>query len=535
MTLPPVIERELRVAARRASTFWIRCLLASVAVFKGAEMLNNFSFDPAVAGVTGAELLREFAWIAYLATLSMGVLTADSISHERRDGTLGLLLLTDLKPWQIVFGKLCSRGLIAFTGLAGFLPMLVISVFAGGTSGFEVFCTGVGLLADLFVVLAAGLWMSAIFKERTNAVAATLVVVGALGFGAEIFGAGLLGPGDAPLSRLLTLSGWRTISQLPFLLSPLLVLWLAVMVGLGWLFMYAAARSLGKNWRDEPNEQFRKPEPSDVWGGVPPVIADIPEPPETPEAALARASWLTDPRPWDADPMRWRATRIGSVQGTIWFAMGLNCAGQFGLLAASFDSGIAGVVSVGLLAVTLFAGALLARVAARFFQQSRQEGDLELLMTTPIGGRDILLGQWKELRRALRVPVGLVLGFGLFIGVSLAVGRANYSREEFWSLVVACLMAISLAVETRTMCWVGMRCGFRAPNTLSAVCWTLAVVQVAPFVLVTLFAALLLVSHVSPFGGMPFAVIALLLWVVKNIALVIWAKARLRQDLRLQS
>lgn len=535
MTLSPIIERELRVAARRPGTFWIRTALVFVATLKSWEMLRSME----VGFLTGAALFRELASIAYFATLLMGLLTADSISRERRDGTLGLLLLTDLKPWQIVFGKMVSRGLIAAAGLAGFLPVLVLTVLAGGVRGFEAFCTAIGLLVDLFVVLAAGLWISATFRERTYAFGVTLMLIGVLGFGVEIFGAGLLGPGGAPVSRLLTLSGWRTLSQLPLLLSPVFVFWVALMLGFGWLFMFSAARALAKNWRDEPHEQIHEPETPDGWP-APPAIDERAAAPELMQPAFARASWLTYPRPWDYSPIQWRADHLGPVQGQVWLAMLLNCIGQFGLLASSFDSGVAGVISVGMLATVIFAGALLARVGARFFQETRQQGDFELLVTTPVGGRDILLGQCRVLRRALRVPVGLLLAFALFLAVILFIAvvlvpSAGYSRDELWSLVVTLLLAVSLIIESQTLCWMGMRCGLVAPNLLSAVFRALALAQAIPFVILFVIGAVLPIGRMIMFAEMPAIVLALLLWLAKNAALVVWARARLRRDLRLQN
>ena len=53
-------------------------------------------------------------------------------------------------------------------------------MLADGVTGSEAALTGLGLLNTLFVVLAAGLWMSTVFRERRYAVPATLGLVGAL-------------------------------------------------------------------------------------------------------------------------------------------------------------------------------------------------------------------------------------------------------------------------------------------------------------------------------------------------------------------
>jgi len=52
----------------------------------------------------------------------VGLCYADSISRERREGTLGILLLTRLKTFDVVLGKLCSAGTTTYYALFGFAP-----------------------------------------------------------------------------------------------------------------------------------------------------------------------------------------------------------------------------------------------------------------------------------------------------------------------------------------------------------------------------------------------------------------------------
>ena len=141
---------------------------------------------------------------------------------------------------------------------------------------------------------------------------------------------------------------------------------------------------------------------------------------------------------------------------------------------------------------------------------------------------------------ALPISVGLLLAFALFIAVILFIAvvlvpSAGYSRDELWSLAVTLLMTVSLIVESQMLCWMGMRCGLVAPNMLSAVFQTLALGQAIPFVILFVIGAVLPISRMMVFAEMPAIVLALLLWLAKNAALVVWARARLRRDLRLQS
>src|SRR6185369_11363920 len=64
--------------------------------------------------------------------------TADCLSWEKREGTLGLLFLTDLKGYDVVLGKLAAHSLNAFYSVVAVLPMLAIPLLMGGITLGEV-------------------------------------------------------------------------------------------------------------------------------------------------------------------------------------------------------------------------------------------------------------------------------------------------------------------------------------------------------------------------------------------------------------
>src|ERR1022692_1416912 len=111
------------------------------------------------------------------------------------------------------------------------------------------------------------------------------------------------------------------------------------------------------------------------------------------------------------------------------------------------------------MAVILFSGGLIAWAGARFFQDSRRQQDLELLLTTPQGSRHILGGQWCVLRRALTWPLGVVLVLALPTGISLLYDYVNDYQREYWSMLQPFLIAMNLTLEAVALCWVGIRFG----------------------------------------------------------------------------
>src|SRR3954467_11570179 len=152
--LPPVIDRELRLRARQAGTYWGRCAVAGLAVLicMGEIEAVSATVKPFQAG---AATFRAVSWLAFLAACTVTLVTADCLSRERREGTLGLLLLTDLKGLDVVLGKLCVAGLTAAYVLVGFLPAVGLVLLMGGISYEEVGRMALALLNTAFVALAA--------------------------------------------------------------------------------------------------------------------------------------------------------------------------------------------------------------------------------------------------------------------------------------------------------------------------------------------------------------------------------------------
>src|SRR5690348_13115289 len=105
MTFLPIVERELIEASRRRGTYWIRLAAAAVGLLIGGwVMLMTHNQPPAQLGIA---LFVALSIAAFVYCLSVGIFrTADCLSEEKREGTLGLLFLTDLKGYDIVLGKL---------------------------------------------------------------------------------------------------------------------------------------------------------------------------------------------------------------------------------------------------------------------------------------------------------------------------------------------------------------------------------------------------------------------------------------------
>ena len=97
MTFLPIVGRELRVASRRRGTWLTRLIAAFIAIAIGAFILLVAEADQVPTAI-GKEMFTTVAGFLFIYVLIAGALvTCDCLSEEKREGTLGLLFLTDLK------------------------------------------------------------------------------------------------------------------------------------------------------------------------------------------------------------------------------------------------------------------------------------------------------------------------------------------------------------------------------------------------------------------------------------------------------
>src|SRR5439155_13703005 len=123
----------------------------------------------------GSKLFNLLSSLAFGFTLFAGLRsTSDSLSSEKREGTLGLLFLTDLKGYDVVLGKLAATSLGAFYGMLAVLPVLAIPLLTGGVTAGTFWRVALVLLNTLFFSLACGIFVSAISKNERKALGGTL-------------------------------------------------------------------------------------------------------------------------------------------------------------------------------------------------------------------------------------------------------------------------------------------------------------------------------------------------------------------------
>ena len=166
MTVLPVIARELRASARQPFTYYLRVVGVTVLLLASLLFGLHFGFEPAL----GRPLFGALHGTLFSAIwLLVPLLTADCISRERREGTLGLLFLTPLTGTDIVVAKGLVHGLRAITLWLAVLPVLTVPFLMGGVSWSQAALSALVNANAICWALAAGLLASAWSKAWLRA------------------------------------------------------------------------------------------------------------------------------------------------------------------------------------------------------------------------------------------------------------------------------------------------------------------------------------------------------------------------------
>jgi ABC-type transport system involved in multi-copper enzyme maturation permease subunit len=507
MTFLPIIERELRVRARGQAVYWTRFAVVFVGILIWLPQLI-WSGPFGAPATMGRSLFNGLVSAAFLLSCGGCLLTADVISSERREGTLGLLLLTQVRTFDVLLGKLGSAGLTSLCALVACLPMLMISILAGGVTGGEVFRNGLVLPDTLFLALAAGLWASARGQEWLKTARTALLLLAALllvpGLVGRIFGP--IGAGVGSLGLLSPLGTIFAAGDASYKGAPA-DYWISLLLvqAVGWALVAGAGFRLRSGWREERGEStVPVPGPAGAGTGEPdgPWLSCSWTPP-VPEGAAGGKTEMAPPlsRPLDEDanPIAWLLQRQRGIQALLWAGalIGLPLNNLFPVVFRFLGTGLYSSVAWPLgLATTALEGAMFAWAASRFFVEARRTGEIELLLTTPFGAREIVSTQWGVLKRRLRWPM-LVMLVPVLLSAAINIAAMptsssfgpGYSFRLYYAIRSLGIL-VDIFVGVGALCWVGLWFGLKAGGQARAIIWTISLVKGVPFLISILLSVL---------------------------------------------
>ena len=502
MTFLPVADRELRVAARRKSTYRIRSWTAVTAIamtwlFLGLSGLSS------TRGAAGGEVFTVVAWYAFGLCLLAGVfLTADCLSEEKREGTLGLLFLTDLRGYDVVSGKFIARGLNAFYGLLAILPAMGIPLLVGGVTGGQFWKTALAMLNALFVSLAAGMLVSARGREPQRAMGGTLFILFLLvaGLPAAVEIGSLLHRSSA-WSKLAWISpAWPFSCALKSAYRTHMEFWGALFAShmFGWCMLALASGWLPRHWQERCSAaRLGRSSWRGLRGG----------------SSERKAQGQERERLLSINPVLWLVGTQAGVRRIAWGTV-LIWGAVAGSSALFGKERMVSFVMNGYVArpFGFLLKALLAAQACRFFVEARSNGALEMLLSTPLTSREIIRGQSLALRRSFLWPVLAFAGImflpdAIQVIRAVLIGRPEHLGEAALGSLVTGICAVRMLIDSYTVCVFAMALALTLKRPTMALGTAIVAVLILP---------------------------SILCWfdVVANLVFIVWSSTKLQQDLR---
>ncbi len=562
-----VAERELRTAAKRKGTHRARWITA--ALFLGFLLWLFWVSDALTRRGAGLQIFQASTALMFAYCIVVGTaVTADCLSSERREETLGLLFLTNLNSAEIVGGKFCSTALSSVYRLAAIFPMLALPILMGGITLAYFWKAILALVVTIFFAMASGFVATSVCRRQFTAIAL------ALGLGI-FFGVGPMAAAAivrawkptvawadklaafCPLYSLISAEGVRVFGANDYWFSLLAV------TGVAFLWLAFVTWRLARTWRDRPKSRslfdrfsfFKRWR----WQGAAGQIA------------LRR-------RLLDINPFFWLGGRK-QISSPVFLGlavvMAIVCsyvmAPWFGRL---FGKGVgAASPMVGQLfswlwtglALHLMTAYLAAMTASQRLAEDKQSGALELVLSTPTSERTIARGLWMAYGRKLFGPALLVTLVHLFFiwqcfATVLVEEFSKYPRgvtewQLFWSalfdeplngrvlewqfgftLRCGMLVLALLMLAWVTLGWVGRWLGLRMKHPGFAPVVALACVFVPP---VLVFSIACYVADVLGLDGLPERqLFPCMMWLAVGIGvghyalLSGWAHWHLRRDFR---
>jgi hypothetical protein len=453
--IPPLIARELLVYSRQPWTYWLRLLTALGAVSVLAIMATTG--QNRVGQADGLSLFAgSTAILFFIASLNGLRSTSNCIASERRQGTLVLLFLADLKLNTILISKLVTNSLRNVWAFLGTLPVLGLCLLLGGVSGL-VFVQGVlAVLAAAWLSLMVGLDQSCRNQGEHEAFSNGL---------RELLKLNLV-PFMSPASLVLSafLPGRSFFGHAYFAAT------FGITVGVGLFYWFRAKTALARNWQEPPPEEgpadsgLRAPEP-------PPVAGHLQRPPR---------------RCGDTPPAYWLFARYGDTR-----QVGPLPIGVCFVAMTAFVVLVGGAYTIRV-AYPLLMGAgrfvqmlAMAKIAPQSFADIARPGALEILQTTPITLNQIVRAAYEFLFVHFRRGVLPMLGLDLL--VLLMVALRTTTEDSAWGFALMLLAQNSLFLSGLcamgvTGIWLGLKQRSLARASFSA-CFYFLVLPASLYVL----------------------------------------------------
>ena len=475
MQLLPIVQRELRVAARQPKTWWRRVIVmgAGLVVFAFAYLTLR---QWAAFNLIGRQLFSTLSVLGMIYCLLGGPLvTSDCLAKERREGTLGLLFLTDLRSYDVVFGKIAAASLNLVLDLASVLPLVALPFLMGGISLKQFWWVALTLGNILFLSLAMGAWASTLFTSARASLGFTLGMMIFLTLGMPMLGEIThLGRGSFEPWFYLICPAYALRLCFELMFSSKALSW-SLLLNMGgtqvmaWLCILGACRRTKFAWQEAGNLSLSR------WRFV------------RWRRAKPRRQAVWRKLMLERNPIAWLEGRDMLQERLLW----TMCLGACILLAVvhlrypnEWPSAdwlvIWGLWTHYILCIWV------AIQSPRRLGDDKYSGALELLLCTPISTREIVRGNLQLLRRRFGRALIVLMGLDAFLLYAFFSNHGGWQRFASGAdglLYVAGCGAVVFPLQIGSLSRVGIYQGLVYPNSSRATFMLLWKLAALPFLL----------------------------------------------------
>jgi len=500
----PIVVRLVQGGSRRARHMYIRAgYLALLIVVLLALLLQmdstNQTFRQLAAGAARAFELVAYLQIGLICILSP-VFMAGAIAQESNPRTWDILLTTPLSAAQIVLGQLFGRLFFILALLLASLPLFALTQYFGGVPGRAVFLSyavsaGAALLVGAVAVALSVNRLAgrrAVFSFYVAVVTYLAVTIGIdlairRGNGGMVTWMTSLNPFLA-LNSLLSPSTYARPPEIELAAmgwlkrawfgSPVAT-WCVLSIGLSVLLAGVSTFTARVIVAEGGTPWYRK-----IFG-----LSG-----KTGRSRPARNVWN--------NPIAWReaAARQATLPKTLarWSFVALGLLWAIGLIIYFHQGGVTPdgfrwalmiTVWTELIVITLVA----VNVSATAISREREDGTLDILLTTPITQADYLNGKLRGLISyllpLLAVPLGTLAvvsvyviadGFGASSGVTITSSNVNTGAIKVPLMLPEAVAVAPLAVlPFMAFCvMVGLQWSLKSKGTIASVVGTVGVVGI---------------------------------------------------------
>jgi ABC-type Na+ efflux pump permease subunit len=406
--LGPIFSREVVTVPRRAGHFAGRVALVGLLGILGIttwQATVGFSRDATLGEAAGFGLLlfQIVAFVQLLLTLFFAALSAaGAVSQEKDRRTFVLLLLTDMRDYEIVLGKMLGALLPIVVLLLVTAPVLALLLLLGGIDPEQVLQAELVLLASAVAAGSLG-GLVALWREKTYQALALSVLFLVL-YVCLTQGLGTVGPRLAPGADWAAVQAWfdpfvamQSVLEPPVAgragIAPtygyvlVMLLWCALLNGVG-------IRKLRK-WNPSGEPIMQREGAAEA---IRSAAGELSEAEEAERRARAHAAPGGVRAVWP-NPILWREVRtlaygrrpllvkfaFGAVLALIlYFAVAeLNRPGGRPAFAAAY-----GLVPVAVLSLLLVAAQAVTSITSE-----RDGGALDVLLVTDVSPREFVFGK----------------------------------------------------------------------------------------------------------------------------------------------